>query len=96
MILSQITTISTNAAAQSGIGLGSILAVTFSWTRNRSIFWAIVAGIFSWFYVIHFALTRRPDERRSSMPPFTPLRSRVEKKRIPFTRKDGSPINQDD
>lgn len=67
MMLAEITTHGTNVVAQSGIGLGglgSILAVTFSWTRNRSILWAFLAGIFSWFYVIHFALTRRPDERR--------------------------------
>lgn len=47
---------------QSGIGLGSVLAVTCSWHRNRSIILAIIAGIFSWFYVIYFALTRRPGE----------------------------------
>ena len=44
------------------IGLGSILAVVCSWQRNRSILWAILAGILTWFYVIYFALTRRPDE----------------------------------
>ena len=62
MILAEITTHSTNVVTQSGVGLGSILAVTFSWTRNRSILWAILAGIFSWFYVLYFAFTRRPDE----------------------------------
>ena len=48
--------------AQSGLGLGSVLAVTCSWHRNRSIVLAIVAGFFSWFYVIYFAITRRPNE----------------------------------
>ena len=43
---------------QSGIGLGSVIAVVCSWDRNRSILWAILAGILSWFYVIYFALTR--------------------------------------
>ncbi|MCB1230826.1 MAG: hypothetical protein KDN19_11195 [Verrucomicrobiae bacterium] len=47
---------------QSGIGIGSALAVVCSWQRNRSILWAILAAIFSWFYVIYFAITRRPDE----------------------------------
>lgn len=61
MILAETVYVS-NVAAQSGLGLGSILAVTFSWTRNRSIFWAILAGIFSWLYVIYFAMTRRPNE----------------------------------
>lgn len=49
---------------QSGVSLGSVLAVVTSWQRNRSILWAILAGIFSWFYVIYFALTRRPDENK--------------------------------
>ena len=45
-----------------GIGIGSALAIVCSWQRNRSILWGILAGIFGWFYVIYFALTRRPDE----------------------------------
>ena len=45
-------------AAQSGIGLGSAVAVVCSWDRNRSILWATIAGLLSWFYVIYFALTR--------------------------------------
>lgn len=52
------------AVTQSGITFGSVLAIVFSWQRNRSIFWAIVAGLLSWFYVIYFALTRREDETR--------------------------------
>ena len=62
MLLAQITTQTRDVVTQSGIGLGSVLAVTFSWARNRSILWALLAGIFSWFYVIYFAVTRRPDE----------------------------------
>ncbi|MEW4486872.1 hypothetical protein AB1L42_02260 [Thalassoglobus sp. JC818] len=54
-------TITTNVA-QTGIGLGSVLAVVCSWQRNRSILWAIISAFLSWFYVIYFALTRRPDE----------------------------------
>jgi len=41
---------------QNGIGLGSAIAVVCSWQRNRSILWAILAGIFSWLYVLYFAL----------------------------------------
>lgn len=48
-----------------GLGLGSVIAVVCSWQRNRSIWWAILAGILSWFYVIYFALTRKPDERKA-------------------------------
>jgi hypothetical protein len=43
---------------QTVIGLGSVIAVVCSWDRNRSILWAIWAGILSWFYVLYFALTR--------------------------------------
>jgi hypothetical protein len=49
---------------QTGVSLGSVLAVVTSWQRNRSILWAILAGIFSWFYVIYFAITRLPEERK--------------------------------
>ena len=45
-----------------GIGIGSALAIVCSWQRNRSILLAILAGIFSWFYVIYFAVTRHADE----------------------------------
>jgi hypothetical protein len=39
----------TNTFAETGIGLGSVIAVFCSWQRNRSILWAILAGILSWF-----------------------------------------------
>ncbi|TWT57787.1 hypothetical protein KOR42_11540 [Thalassoglobus neptunius] len=58
-------TISANVA-QTGIGLGSVLAIVCSWERNRSILYAIIAAFFSWFYVIYFALTREPDEVKKS------------------------------
>jgi hypothetical protein len=63
ILLTEITT-QAQAAAQSGIGLGSAIAVVCSWQRNRSILLAILAGIFSWFYVIYFASTRRPAEQK--------------------------------
>jgi hypothetical protein len=52
------------AMAQTGIGIGSALAIVCSWQRNRAILWAILAGILSWLYVIYFALTRKSDEVR--------------------------------
>jgi hypothetical protein len=63
MILAQVVS-QTQTVAQTGIGIGSAIAIVCSWQRNRSILWAIVAGILSWFYVIYFAATRRPDEER--------------------------------
>jgi hypothetical protein len=51
-------------AVQSGIGIGSALAIVCSWQRNRSILWAILAGVLSWLYVLYFAMTRLPGESR--------------------------------
>ncbi len=48
----------TQIVTKSGIGLGSVIAVVTSWDRNKSILWAILHGICSWFYVIYFAITR--------------------------------------
>ncbi len=48
---------------QSGIGIGSAVAIVLSWHRNKSIVFAILHGILSWFYVIYFALTRNENER---------------------------------
>ena len=39
-----------------GISMGSALAMILSYSINKSILWAIIHGIFSWFYVIYFAL----------------------------------------
>jgi hypothetical protein len=66
-LLAQVVTSTsptTHTVVQSGLGLGSVIAVVCSWQRNRSILWAILAGLLSWFYVIYFALTRRPEERK--------------------------------
>jgi hypothetical protein len=64
MMIAEIATQTTQTVAQTGIGLGSAIAVVCSWQRNRSILWAILAGIFSWLYVFYFALTRKPDESK--------------------------------
>ena len=44
---------------RAGIGFGSALAITISWGANHSILWAIIHGVFSWLYVIYYALTHR-------------------------------------
>lgn len=36
-------------------GLGNVIAAVISWTVNKSILWAILHGIFGWFYVIYYA-----------------------------------------
>ena len=43
-------------AAKAGIGFGTALAITISWSSNHSILWAIIHGFLSWFYVIYYAV----------------------------------------
>ncbi len=44
-------------ACSGGIGFGSALAMIISYAAFKSILWAIVAGVFSWLYVIYFAIS---------------------------------------
>ena len=37
---------------------GSALAIVISWSLHQSILWAVIHGVFSWFYVIYYAFTR--------------------------------------
>jgi len=62
--VAEITERTTETITQTGIGLGAALAVVCSWERNRSILWAILAGVLSWFYVIYFAISRQERETR--------------------------------
>ena len=39
-----------------GIGLGTLIAVLVSWSRNKSILLAILCGILGWIYVIYAIL----------------------------------------
>lgn len=41
---------------ETGVGLGSLLAIIISWSLNHSVLWAIIHGIFSWFYVIYYLI----------------------------------------
>lgn len=50
--------LSTNEVTGGGIGLGAILAIVLSWSRNNSILWAILHALFGWLYVIYFVFTR--------------------------------------
>ncbi len=40
------------------VGLGTIIAVVVSWSRNKSIPWAIIHGILGWLYVIYALLVK--------------------------------------
>ncbi|MEQ1549123.1 MAG: hypothetical protein ABL918_10840 [Chakrabartia sp.] len=46
------------SATKAGIGFGSALAITISWSIHKSIIWAIVHGFFSWLYVLYYAVRR--------------------------------------
>jgi hypothetical protein len=39
-----------------GFSIGNALAVTISWSINKSILWAILHGLFGWFYVVYYAI----------------------------------------
>ena len=41
---------------QHGVSFGAALAMAISFNVNHSILWAIVHGIFSWFYVLYYGL----------------------------------------
>jgi hypothetical protein len=41
-----------------GISFGSVLAIAISWSINHSIGWAILHGVFGWFYVLYYAINR--------------------------------------
>jgi hypothetical protein len=48
----------TSTTIKGGIGFGSALAITISWSLHKSLLWAIIHGLLGWIYVIYFALTR--------------------------------------
>ena len=41
---------------KTGISFGSALAMVISYTAWHSIGWAIIHGIFSWFYVLYYII----------------------------------------
>lgn len=49
---------SENRFVTSGVETGCVLAMILSWDRNHSILYALLHGIFSWGYVLFYAVTR--------------------------------------
>lgn len=41
-----------------GVSFGSALAIAISWSVNKSVLWAILHGVLSWFYVVYYVVTR--------------------------------------
>jgi hypothetical protein len=50
------TTSRSSGAAKVGVGFGSALAITISWSANQSILWAMLHGVLGWVYVIYYAV----------------------------------------
>ncbi len=48
-------------AARYGVTFGTALAISISWSLHKSVFWAIVNGLFSWFYVVYYMITRAAE-----------------------------------
>ena len=44
---------------KTGISFGSCLAIVISYTAWKSIFWAIIHGLFSWTYVVYYIIVHR-------------------------------------
>lgn len=43
---------------RTGMSFGSALAMVISFTTHKSVLWAIIHGLFSWFYVVYYLFTR--------------------------------------
>ena len=41
-----------------GTKFGTVIAITISWSLHKSILWAILHGMCSWFYIIFYVVTR--------------------------------------
>lgn len=38
--------------------IGEVLAMIISWSLHKSILWALIHGLFGWFYVVYYIFTR--------------------------------------
>ena len=41
-----------------GVTFGSALAMAISFNVNQSVFWALIHGVFSWFYVVYYVVVK--------------------------------------
>jgi hypothetical protein len=49
---------SKHEVARAGVSFGTALAITISWSLHKSLLWACLHGICSWFYVLYYVFTR--------------------------------------
>jgi hypothetical protein len=57
-LLQEVTVSARDNSASVGISMGSALAMILSYDRNHSIFYAIVHGLCTWFYVLYRVIWR--------------------------------------
>lgn len=50
--------IKTGAVINTGLTLGNCIAVVVSWSLYHSLWWAFWHGLFGWFYIFYYILTR--------------------------------------
>ena len=48
-----------------GIGIGSVIAIVVSWSIHKSIMWAILHGIFGWFYILYYMIVRKDQKEHT-------------------------------
>ena len=41
---------------KTGITFGAALAMAISFNVNQSVLWALIHGVFSWFYVVYYVV----------------------------------------
>lgn len=46
-----------SSVVSNAVSFGCVLAITISYTTNKSIIWAMIHGAFSWGYVIYHSIT---------------------------------------
>ena len=47
---------SVSGIATARLDYGTALAITISWSANKSLLWAVIHGVLSWVYVVYYAL----------------------------------------
>ncbi|MCL7761915.1 hypothetical protein MPF19_00710 [Polaribacter sp. Z014] len=50
---------------RNGIGMGSVIAIVISWSKNKSVLYAILHGVLSWLYVIYYIINREDKEKNN-------------------------------
>ena len=59
-MIGEIKTKKIEVGVKSGaaVSFGCVVAITLSWSANHAIGWACIHGLFSWFYVVYYLVTK--------------------------------------